>query len=210
MSLTSKIVLTTIGGGSAITGGIIYSQIQNKTAIYELIKKEGKTILLTESSEKVDWDASWKTYKTSNNPWKLNVENEESSQAFQDACKSKSEIAVKDFSDKRFQEIKAWCTRNLTIAEWLKKEGTQILKTGDSADKWNKAWENYKAASINKKSNNQPADNDVWGTSDWGTQKNLNTPSEKFKEKCMEKSKIKVVDTSSEDFQRVKAWCLSK
>ncbi|CBY92625.1 hypothetical protein HF1_06170 [Mycoplasma haemofelis str. Langford 1] len=210
MSLTPKLALATAGGGSAITGGIIYSQISGKTSISELIKQEGKTILLSGTSEKGDWDAAWKTYKTSNNPWMLDVTGEEATQAFKDTCKSRSEVPVKDSSDKRFQEIKSWCTRNLTVSEWLQKEGIQILKKGDSADKWNKAWGSYKDASVNKKEGSQPADNDVWGTEDWSTQKNQNTPSDKFKEKCEEKAKVKVADTSSEDFQRVKAWCWSK
>ncbi|AEW45531.1 hypothetical protein MHC_03355 [Mycoplasma haemocanis str. Illinois] len=209
MNPAIKIVLS-IGtiGGVATAGGYSYHLSQLST-ISSLIEADEEVTQLTSKSSEEDWKDAWKSYKETNNIWKLSdYSSENSPQSFKDECEKRGKQKVKGSNNAEFQNFKKLCSRNFTVSEWLKKSGLSLLEQGSESTKWDAAWTKYKAEPKNKKDDSNPADTDVWGISDWSSKKSENTASDGFKTKCAAQSKVKIKNKEEELYKQVSSWCV--
>ncbi|CBY93122.1 hypothetical protein HF1_11140 [Mycoplasma haemofelis str. Langford 1] len=94
-----------------------------------------------------------------------------------------------------------------SAADLLQKEAFVKPLNKDDA-KWNDAWKRYRDA--HKVTSTGGANNykeiDIWGLSNWAQQKTQENAFDEFKNKCEEKSKLKM-DPISKDYQDFKNYC---
>ncbi|AEW45578.1 hypothetical protein MHC_03590 [Mycoplasma haemocanis str. Illinois] len=210
MNPVSKIAISVLAVGGATAAGGYSWHLSQLSTISSLIEVDEEVIQLTNSSSVGDWNAAWKTYKESNNAWKIPDYNSvDAPQSFKDVCLNKSQEKTKGVHSSEFQNFKKWCSRNLTVAEWLKKSNISLLNSSDTSDKWDAAWKRYKDEPKNKTQDGQKAaDKDIWEIKDWTSNKDQNKASEGFKEKCSEKASLKIKNKNDDLYQQVSSWCV--
>ncbi|CBY92938.1 hypothetical protein HF1_09300 [Mycoplasma haemofelis str. Langford 1] len=197
----------TIGGASA-TGGYAW-HISQLSKLSSLIETDEEVTQLTKNSSTEDWKEAWTAYKASGNGWKLSDTSPgEAPEAFKSECLKRGEEKVKGTDNIEFQNFKKWCSRNYTVSEWLSKSGLSLLNEQSSSEKWNSAWEKYRDELKKKTSNNAiPETDSIWTVKDWSDNKDKNTASNGFKEKCSEKSKLKIKNREDVTYAQVSSWC---
>ncbi|AEG72812.1 hypothetical protein MHF_0540 [Mycoplasma haemofelis Ohio2] len=203
-------IATLSAGGTAAAGGYAWHSSQ-LSKLSDLIASDSEVTQLTMESSTEDWKDAWKEYKTKNNLWKLSdyethKSEDTAPQSFKNLCLSKSHEKVKGTKNDDFQNFKKWCSRNFTISELMQQQGITLLNKQSAEGDWKPAWKKYKDNPLNKQSSSTAA-KDVWETSDWTSQNSQDSPSEQFKTKCEEKSKIKVVNRDHETYKQVLDWC---
>ncbi|AEG73217.1 hypothetical protein MHF_0960 [Mycoplasma haemofelis Ohio2] len=210
MNPASKIAVSTLAvGGTAATGGYSWHLSQLST-ISSLIEADEEVIQLTSSSSDGDWNEAWKSYKGSNNAWKLSDYNiVDAPKSFKDECLSRGKEKVKGINSLEFQNFKKWCSRNFTVSEWLKKSNISLLSSSDESGKWDAAWKKYKDEPKNKNQDGKTAaSNDIWSVEDWSSNKDQTTASEGFKKKCEEKANLKIRNKNDDLYKQVSSWCV--
>ncbi|AEW45744.1 hypothetical protein MHC_04440 [Mycoplasma haemocanis str. Illinois] len=96
----------------------------------------------------------------------------------------------------------------ILISELIKSEAFIKSLTRNAKDntKWDEAWKRYKDAHKVSSSGSEYKEKDIWELSEWGQKKNGNNAFDEFKNKCEEKSKLKV-DSNSQEYKDFKNYC---
>ncbi|OAL09786.1 hypothetical protein A6V39_05005 [Candidatus Mycoplasma haematobovis] len=96
-----------------------------------------------------------------------------------------------------------------SITELLKKNNKTLLtdQSGD-ASAWNTNWGKYIDTNSAGESAKTPKETDIWGLSDWSTQKNTrNTAPNSFKKECGIRATKRVISDKDEAYKEVENYC---
>ncbi|CBY93129.1 hypothetical protein HF1_11210 [Mycoplasma haemofelis str. Langford 1] len=94
------------------------------------------------------------------------------------------------------------------ISELIRSEAfvKPLTKNDKDNAKWNEAWKRYRDAHKVSASGSEYKDKDIWGLSEWGSKRSGNDAFDEFKNKCEEKSRLKV-DSDSQEYRDFKNYC---
>lgn len=184
-------------------GGITYGlgALNSGTQISELIKKENKHVLLTSQSTKEEWKAALQEYQKSNNIWgEFAITGDDAPKTFKDKCEEKSKLKVYGTTDKAYEEVTKYCSRDKTIKDLLSEQGFASLGSGETA-KWKERFNAYKVAK------SEPKLLDVVVAEGETGEQNHN----KLNNACAKALDTKVTDTEFENtINAIKHWCKAK
>ncbi|CBY92291.1 hypothetical protein HF1_02830 [Mycoplasma haemofelis str. Langford 1] len=222
VSLSSKLALGSLAGGSAIGGGILVGskylgEDSKKSVLSALLKEknpEKRFISKDDSSSGAFWKAAWKNYLTSSsNSWSLNIEGVKKDgtdtppSSFVDKCVEKSGELVENEKDPLYSQVLSYCTRDTLIKDLVTENASKRfldVASGKDTSQWKTSWDSYKS-----KNENKTTRKDKWNLTDWQEKQGQNDVPESFKSKCTEKSSINAYSGSSlvEDYGFVLDWC---